>query len=568
MQKRLTFFIALFIGFSSLAQVNLDSLWNVWNDITQPDTSRLKAMKEIVWDGYLYTQPDSAFYFGQLQYDLAERTGHKKWMASALNVQGKSFYEKNDYDLALSYYRKSLKINEEIGDKRRIANSYNNIGLIYRKQGNYEKALEYFLKSLAIKKELGDKKGMGASYNTIGVIYQEKGNYDKAISYYKKSLKIKEETGSTLNNIGLIYQGQGNYDEAFSYFKRSLKLFEKTGHKYGIASALNNIGMVFDDKGNADKALNYHKKSLKVREEIGDKIGIAGSLTNIGVIYDEKGNYEEGLNYYKKSLKIYKEIDHKRGMTVSLNNIGQIYKDQDNFKEAIIYLLDALSISKEINALHYVEHQSKVLYGVYKELGNTDKALELYELYISTKDTLAKQDAMEEGIRLEEKRKYNEKKIIDSTAHIIAITKEKENVTRKEAELQIKKDQEVMLYGGLGLVVLFSLFIFNRFRVTYKQKNLIETQHHELNETHREITDSINYAKRIQSAILPQIKVVKEYLKESFILYKPKDVVAGDFYWMEQKDGKVLFAAADCTGHGVPGAMVSVLFVITDSTEA
>jgi serine phosphatase RsbU (regulator of sigma subunit) len=123
------------------------------------------------------------------------------------------------------------------------------------------------------------------------------------------------------------------------------------------------------------------------------------------------------------------------------------------------------------------------------------------------------------------------------------------------------------------LVVIFLLFVFNRLRITRKQKGVIEQQkveveqqkevvelaHDELEEKNQEIMDSIIYAKRIQSAILPPIKVVKEYLKESFILYKPKDVVAGDFYWLQHKNGKVLFAAADCTGHGVPGAMVSVV---------
>ena len=116
------------------------------------------------------------------------------------------------------------------------------------------------------------------------------------------------------------------------------------------------------------------------------------------------------------------------------------------------------------------------------------------------------------------------------------------------------------------MVGIFLIFVFNRLRVTRKQKAVIEEQkeevelaHNELEEKNKEITDSIQYAKRIQNAILPQAMVVKKYLQESFILYKPKDIVAGDFYWLEPSKNKVLFAAADCTGHGVPGAMVSVV---------
>lgn len=156
------------------------------------------------------------------------------------------------------------------------------------------------------------------------------------------------------------------------------------------------------------------------------------------------------------------------------------------------------------------------------------------------------------------------------------IDKEKQQIIEKAAsdrqliiEQEKKEKQKVISYaigGGLVLVLGFLLFVFNRLRVTRNQKVVIENQRDKVNiqkteieEQHKEIKDSMEYAKRIQSAILPPSKLVKEYLQQSFILYKPKDIVAGDFYWMEHIGGKVLFAAADCTGHGVPGAMVSVI---------
>ena len=113
-----------------------------------------------------------------------------------------------------------------------------------------------------------------------------------------------------------------------------------------------------------------------------------------------------------------------------------------------------------------------------------------------------------------------------------------------------------LLISGVIFVIAAMLLWNKKFESLFSLQ--IEAQA-KMEEQHKEITDSINYAKRIQSAILPPKKIVKEYLQDSFILYKPKDVVAGDFYWMEHSDGKVFFAAADCTGHGVPGAMVSVV---------
>ena len=115
---RFIYILLLLISFSSKAQVNLDSLWGVWNDKTQPDTNRLKAMKDIAWDGYLFSQPDSAFYFAQMGYDFAEARNNKKWMATSLNTQGISFAIRGNYEKALEYFSKSLAIRKEIGDKK------------------------------------------------------------------------------------------------------------------------------------------------------------------------------------------------------------------------------------------------------------------------------------------------------------------------------------------------------------------------------------------------------------------------------------------------------------------
>ena len=113
--------LPLCLWLTTASAVNLDSLWGVWNDSTQPDTNRLKAMKQITWDGYLFSQPDSAFYFAGLGYDFAESISNKKWMADALNTQGVSFYNRGDYDKAIDYFTRSLKIAEELGNKKGIA---------------------------------------------------------------------------------------------------------------------------------------------------------------------------------------------------------------------------------------------------------------------------------------------------------------------------------------------------------------------------------------------------------------------------------------------------------------
>jgi len=161
--------------------------------------------------------------------------------------------------------------------------------------------------------------------------------------------------------------------------------------------------------------------------------------------------------------------------------------------------------------------------------------------------------------------KENQKRSIqlEYQLHYDSLSREqekKEAVANAEHKADLKREEDLrnFIFSGLIIIALFSVFLLNRFRITHKQKKLIEDQHNKLETTHLDLTDSINYAKRIQAAVLPSDKTIKSYLKDSFVIYLPKDIVAGDFYWIEENEDNILFAAADCTGHGVPGAMVSV----------
>ncbi len=126
------FLLFLLISFSSKAQVNLDSLWVVWNDSTQADTNRLKAMNQIVKDGYLFSQPDSAFYFAQSIYVLAKLKHDDKWIASALNLQGISSSVKGDLQNAIKYFDDAVKYHKKLNDTTSIITVYGNLSIIYR----------------------------------------------------------------------------------------------------------------------------------------------------------------------------------------------------------------------------------------------------------------------------------------------------------------------------------------------------------------------------------------------------------------------------------------------------
>ena len=384
---------------------------------------------------------------------------------------------------------------------------------------------------------------------------------------------FKKSKAYALNNFGIIYADHGDYSKAIDYYTRSLKIKEKLGNKKGIASSLNNIGLIYSGQGDYSKAIDYNTRSLKIQEKLGNKKRIASSLNNIGEIYRYQGDYSKAIDYYTRSLKIQEKLGNKVGIAVSLSNIGYIYQNQGNYDRAKEYISRSLHIAQAIDYAIVTKEASSLLWKVNKKLGKYKKALEMYELYVTTKDNLESKENEREVVRQEYKYAYEKQAATDSVKAAELYKIQAVQIAANKAEAKAQKQQKTYLFIGLGLLALFGVFMFNRFRVTHKQKNIIdqqktavENQKAELEYTHKklaeqlhEISDSIIYAKRIQDAIMPSMAAIKEALKDCFVMYLPKDVVAGDFFWMEQVDDITYYAAADCTGHGVPGAMVSVV---------
>ena len=565
---KLIVFVFSFLLISGVkSQVNLDSLKSIISSKTH-DTNKINALR--AWDNEIYFKDPKLDLELNLrivslcdsnlknQLNKFELEKFKNSFAKSYNIIGDIYRVQGNYEKAMDYNQKSLEIREEIGDKNGIANSYNNIGLIYNDQGNNEKALEYHEKSLKISEEIGDKKGMGKSYNNIGIIYNDQGNYEKALEYYGKSLKIYEEIGNkngigiSYNNIGLIYLDQVNYEKALEYYGKSLKVKEEIGDKKGMGLSYNNIGLIYLDQGNYEKALEYYEKSLKISEEIGHKKSVGSSYNNIGIIYKDQGNYEKALEYSEKSLKISEEIGHKKSVGSSYGNIGLIYKEQGNYEKALEYLLKAKLIYQEINTIKDLDETTKALMEVYEKLGKPQKALENHKLYVTIKDSLAKMD----GIEKEKQRQFHEQYLLEKQADSI---KHADEIILHQAEAKTEKQRRNGLII-ISVLILVSLgLVFTQLKKVRKGKELVESQKQVVEEKQQEITDSINYAKRLQQGILVPFDLVQSWLSESFILFKPKDIVSGDFYWIEKVGNKVYFAVADCTGHGIPGALVSII---------
>lgn len=402
--------------------------------------------------------------------------------------------------------------------------------------------------------------------NLMGIGYDFRGNYAKAIDYYTKSLKLSEAQGSkqgiamTANNIGLIYAEQENYNKAIEYYKKSLKIKIELKDSLGIARSYNNLGLSYLGQGKYDQALTNYLKSLEINELIEDVLGIAMSLNNAGNVYFERKEFALAKEYYEKSLINEKKINNKRGISTSLMSIALVHYEQGSYKQALILAEDAFKIAEEVDGITEKRDAAKALWKIYKKQSRFADALQMHEKFIEIRDTILSEENQREIIQKEFQYNFEKEQALKKAEHEAEL-KRQEVLSTAE-----KEKQKTVIYavsGGLVLVVIFSLVVLNRFKVIQKKNRIIQHQKEVVEAKSQEIMDSINYAKRLQDAILPPNKLVKSFLLESFIIYKPKDIVAGDFYFMDviEENGKkyIYYVAADCTGHGVPGAMVSIV---------
>ena len=429
-----------------------------------------------------------------------------------------------NYQYALKYAEKAQQLAVNLKYKKGIATSYNSIGNIYWYQGIFNKALMNHLKSLAIREEISDKEGIAASYTNIGNIYFRQGNYEKTLENYLISLKIREEIGD----------------------------------KKGLSGSYNNIGNIYNIQENNPEALKNYFKSLKISVEIGDKRGIATSYDNIGVIYKREDNYIKALEAHSKSLKIEQEIGNKEGIINSYINMSDVYTILEEYKKAIDFLNQSLTLSKEIGYKIGTETAYYSISKLYEKQGNYQQAYNYYKLFSETKDSIFNEESNKQIAEMQTKYETEKKE-----AENQLLTKDN---ALKDANLN---SQRLFIYGisivlilAIGMVVL--IFVgYKRKQQTnllLEQKNTaIELQKNIIEKKNTQITDSIDYAKNIQDAILPLTSDIKAAFTDAFILYQPKDIVSGDFYWFYHTEQHLFLSVIDCTGHGVPGAFMSLM---------
>ncbi len=497
--------------------------------------------------------------------ESAKKVNYRKEILKAYNSMEIIYYYLENYDKFKEYSEKTLLLSRELENQEMEAIALQHLGLYYYRKGLYKKALDHWKQQLEILKISDNQEDLATVYLNIGVIYKNWGKYEKAIENYQNTLKIQEHRHDTLgmarsvSNIGNVYfYFEVDIDKALDYYKRGYKLFKSINDTTNMANLLNSIGIVYQKQKKYPKALENFKLALEHAKKINNKTTIAKSQTNMGAIYIENKQYSLAKKYIFNALEKFKELKDKKEIALSHMQIGQIYMETEEFQKALSYYKEALKLLKEMDLPKELLDTYKQLSELHAKIGNNSKALDYYKNYSQLKDSTLKDKYLE---NIEEQRtKYQTEKKEERIKYL------NEKNKRQEAE---NKRQRVLIYsamGGLMLILIFSLLLFKQYNDKRKANILLEEQNVEISQQRdqifrqkQEITDSIQYASRIQKAIIPPEDILDDKLPDHFIYFRPRDIVSGDFYWLNKKDNKTYFTAADCTGHGVPGAFMSML---------
>jgi serine phosphatase RsbU (regulator of sigma subunit) len=446
---------------------------------------------------------------------------------------------------------------------------------------NLPASIPFALQAKNLAERIGNKSILGNTLYRLGNIYYRSGGTASAAEFCMKSLLLSQEIGDkaleakSLNRMGTIYRRQREYTKAMKTLEDAKKIYTQLGDKRGIAATLVNLGDCAKNLHQDSVVLMYYQSALEMDKQVNDTADISFSLANVGGAYRQVGNFDKAKESLRESLRLAETVKSKSAIHNALNELSMLAEKQGQHKLAVTYAFRELQLAEQRGSKPNIAEACENLSANYAALKQFDSAYKYQKLLTELNDSLRNDDVTRK----------------------IAETEFKSDLEKKTSEIalleSIQQQQTLVrnaLLGGLGLfgVLVFVLLFSNNQRkkanaLLQSQAGEIQLANTQLQEKNTEITeahtetqrlltnvnDSIRYAKRIQDAMLPSTETLNRLLPEHFIFFRPKDVVSGDFYWCKEVQGKVFVAAVDCTGHGVPGAFMSLIgnYLLNDITQ-
>jgi len=557
---------------------------------------------EIYFEGNLY-EKSSEYFQKALQIE-----------ASAYNFEkiGINFQYLEQYDKALEAYFIALESYRNEENQYAQLSVLRNIVTTYKSVQAYPEALEYNFQILEIYEKLNQKEGMAVAYNNIGYNYKFLKKYNDALKYFEKTLALKEELNQTpsekivtLVNIAIVHQNMGEYENSLKNALKALKIAEKNNNPKELAQLYDLISVLYFNAGDYYNAKIYNQKALALAQPYPEISQMTYNTASL--LYQAEGDYKKALDAFSKHLEIRDSLRLEERLKQQ-ELLEQQFIIERAEKELELLLVDQeiqeftikqleLESEKQQQDMQLLQRE-KELQGSKLEAEELEKQRALQELLLARRQVEAEKKDREikdleknkklQALALKQKEAEEKKK----QQEIALLTKNKQiqdlELKRQEERIEKQNTFRNFLIGlvSLGIILIILAFVavfitrkknrqLDKQKKEIQEKNveLIQSQEEvavqrdalaktseELREVNQDITASIRYAQRIQEAMLPPMLAIQTALPESFIFYKPRDIVSGDFYWFNQSEGgKKVIAAVDCTGHGVPGAFMSMV---------
>ncbi len=484
---------------------------------------------------------------------------------------GVLYFKISQLDSSLKFYNQAKQVFEKNHDLTNEASAITNIALTLEKLGRAPEALA-LLKTAQKKYEAEkDSSLLAGAYEIIGTTYLGLGDLNNSINYAFKALNIREAThdsdflGSSYTNICHFYYNLNNYDRSEYYARKGIEFSLKANAKEVLAACYSNLGLIYDRKNMPDSNLYYQNLSLEIRKEMGMEIEMAESYYNIAGYYFNKKEFALAAVNYKSSIALAEKSGSLEQLPKYLKGYSNFLVEEGKYNQALPLLLKAeklLMVSKKPDELFDVYENMAICYD---QTNNFKLAYRYLSLSKHISDSLTAVEKTKTNAEVLEKYETDKKQ-----KEISLLTKDKElkNLQYQQQQENLNQQKKLLFIALGGFIILscFAFFLFKSNRekklankIILTQKQEVEAQKELVEEKNNEIIDSILYAKKIQDVLLINDVFIKQHFDDNFILFKPKDIVSGDFYWGVEKNGLIFIAACDSTGHGVPGAFMSLL---------
>lgn len=502
----------------------------------------------------------SSFAFGQktqAEIDSLKRTIlTQKDPGQRLSTQARLavlFYVVGNAGAGDSLLARTREEAEKLRSETGLSAVYHSQGTLYYYTSVFDSALFYFNRAAELRRKTGDTEGQMKSLSNIGGIYFMLSNTRDAMLCYEKVRDMETAGGYSegsflsLNNLGSVYSNMGMFGKALGCFRKSRSIqTKKDPRSQDLILTYENLAGAFKSLKQFDSAMYYAKKSLQLAQELEDQFAVPYCLNTIGTVFLAMKKYTEARSRLEHALEAASQTDDKRLMLGIHGNLAAIAIEQKQPLLASPHIESVMNLQKALNLKLHSEDIYKLYAAYYENRAEFRDAYMNLKRYTELRDSTY--DIQANGTITELEEKYQNEK------------KEKENQLLSK-DNQLQRSTRNLLAAILLLTVLAAAALLVAISKIRKTNFILKEQKELIQEKQKEILDSIHYAKRIQEALLTNRESIRHQIKEHFILFRPRDVVSGDFYWAAGVNEGFLLVTADCTGHGVPGAFMSLLTI-------